>query len=615
MKNCIFFLVAAAVSGVFAENLVEVSPSKVSWPMEKLKTTPEVFDASEYATNDVEVAFLEGLSYKGKPTRIFCYWGVPAHKEGEKVPGIVLVHGGGGSAFYRWVKYWNERGYAAVSMDTCGAVSGNVVGDEQRGHFRHADGGPKGWGGFSTTDDAVEDQWMYHAVADAIIGNSFLRSLPGVDPERIGITGVSWGGVITCIAASQDDRFCFAAPVYGCGAFLGESSMWDRYVDEVGADKIAAWKALWDPVNYLPDVKIPILWLAGTNDTAFSLPSLMESYALVPGEKHLSLKVRLKHTHGPVSENSSEVAAFADSFCRDGATLPIVSPVAVADGTASCHVSSGGGISSATLAWTSDADARWENRTWSEVSAALDGDTISASVPSGATSLYLSAVTDDGCVVSSEVKEMAALPPSATSGAIIQLDSRSTVLWRTVKTGETATFSIDWPSGAASAELNLYSRGRLAFGPYVVQRNGDFSGGYVDVEIPLPSSQDDERVYEAVLSFKDSGGAPIAGATQTERFAAVMGGGNARPTVVCSDETAKPWSEKVKRIARYVVFQIPDPGKTLYVDGVAVETGLDGAAGWFETKLADGTHTARLGDGELVAFNLFGATGLVITFR
>ena len=209
----------------------------------------------------------------------------------------------------------------------------------------------------------------------------------------------------------------------------------------------------------------------------------------------------------------------------------------------------------------------------------------------------------------------AALSLNVSFGAVMQLDDRSSVLWRTVKPGETARFSIDWPNGAASAELNLYSRGRLAFGPYVVQRNDDFSGGYVDVEIPLPSSQDDERVYEAVLSFKDSGGALMAGATQTARFAAVMGGGNARPTVVCSDETAKPWSEKVKRIARYVVFQIPDSDQTLYIDGDPVETGLDGAAGWFETKLADGTHTARLGDGEPVAFNLFGATGLVISFR
>ncbi len=203
----------------------------------------------------------------------------------------------------------------------------------------------------------------------------------------------------------------------------------------------------------------------------------------------------------------------------------------------------------------------------------------------------------------------------ASSGAVIQLDNRSTVLWRTVKPGETVSFSIDWPDGAASAELNLYSRGSLASGPHAVVRNGNFSGGYIDVEIPVPSSQEDERVYEAVLSFKGADGNLIADATKTERIASVTGGGNARPTVICSNETANQWSAKVKRIDKYVVFQMPDSGKTLYVDGAAVDTGLNGAAGWFEMKLDEGTHTAQLGDGEAVSFNFTSANGVVIILR
>ena len=120
---------------------------RVEWPLDTLFKTPKAHPADAYRTNGVEVAFLEGLPCRGKPTRVFCYYGVPKHKPGEKVPGMVLVHGGAGSAFYRWVKFWNDRGYAAISMDTCGCVSGNVKGDEQRGHFRHPDGGPAGWAG------------------------------------------------------------------------------------------------------------------------------------------------------------------------------------------------------------------------------------------------------------------------------------------------------------------------------------------------------------------------------------------------------------------------------------------------------------------------------------
>ena len=36
------------------------------------------------------------------------------------MPGIVLVHGGGGVPFASWVKMWNDRGYAAIAMSVTG---------------------------------------------------------------------------------------------------------------------------------------------------------------------------------------------------------------------------------------------------------------------------------------------------------------------------------------------------------------------------------------------------------------------------------------------------------------------------------------------------------------
>ena len=54
-------------------------------------------------------------------------------------------------------------------------------------------------------------------MADVIRGVSLLASLPDVDSKRLGITGISWGGYLTCIVASLDDRLRVAVPVYGCG--------------------------------------------------------------------------------------------------------------------------------------------------------------------------------------------------------------------------------------------------------------------------------------------------------------------------------------------------------------------------------------------------------------
>ena len=87
-------------------------------------------------------------------------------------------------------------------------------------------------------DRDPKDQWTYHAVAAVIRGHSLLRSFPEVDAEQIGVTGVSWGGYLTCIVDGVDSRFKFAVPVYGCG-YLYENSRWLGEFKAMGEDKAA----------------------------------------------------------------------------------------------------------------------------------------------------------------------------------------------------------------------------------------------------------------------------------------------------------------------------------------------------------------------------------------
>ena len=146
---------------------------------------PKVYWEPSKNQGNIKALFYETLSYKGKPTRAFAYIGIP--KSDKPVPAMVLVHGGGGKAFYEWVKVWNDRGYAAISM----SLEGHMPDSKGMGKLSHEYSGPIRVGRFDDVDLPLEEHWMYHAVSDIMIEHSLIASMPEVDAIRIGITGIS----------------------------------------------------------------------------------------------------------------------------------------------------------------------------------------------------------------------------------------------------------------------------------------------------------------------------------------------------------------------------------------------------------------------------------------
>jgi len=371
----------------------------IPWDLRRLARAPQTYPVPDFSeTNGVRAVFFDGLPWKGEPTRVFAWVGVPQHKRGEKVPGMVLVHGGGGTAFANWVKRWNDRGYAAIAMDTCGAVPRGSYGKWQR----HEHGGPPGWGGFDQIDEPTEDQWSYHAVADTILAHSLLRSMPDVDATRIGLTGISWGGYLTCIIAGVDNRFRFAAPVYGCG-FLGDNSAWLKNFEKMGKEIAAKWLKFWDPSRYLPRAKMPFLWVTGTNDFAYPFDSLQKSYRLPPGKRTLCIRVRMPHGHGTAGEGPEEIRAMADSVLKRGAPLARITGQSRKGDQLTVTFESRAPIAKAELNFTKDTGV-WQKRNWETIPATLD--TVkrraTATIPTGATVFYLNLTDQRGLVVSSE---------------------------------------------------------------------------------------------------------------------------------------------------------------------------------------------------------------------
>ena len=386
-------------------------PATLPWDLARLSRPPAFEWLDE--TSAVRSLLYAGEPFGGRDTRVFAVYATPASIGGAdrspapagegSWPGIVLVHGGGGTAFPEWVTLWAKRGYAAIAMDLAGCRP-DPAAAARRGVVRLPDGGPgqehkDKFDTIATPD--ISDDWPYHAVANVIRGHSLLRSLPGVDPDRTAITGISWGGYTTCLVASLDSRFRAAVPVYGCG-HLRENSCWLGDFERIGADHAARWSELYDPASYLPACRVPIFFLNGTNDFAYPLDSFMKSHADVRhADRNIRIEVNMPHGH-EAGWAPPEIAAFVDAALLGTPRLPELETPVLDDRGGRCRVT--GGRPLAAAAFVSTAEAGPINKlTWQTEPAEFGADgMLAAPRPRGAQrGFFFTVTTTAGLQVSS----------------------------------------------------------------------------------------------------------------------------------------------------------------------------------------------------------------------
>jgi dienelactone hydrolase len=362
-------------------------------------------------TGMVQQLFYEGEPFEGKTTRVFAYIARPTNSAAGKWPGIVLAHGGGGKAFPAWAEHWAKQGYVAIAMD----LSGNGP------DGRLADGGPDQSDKVKFRDFDLHDlrqTWSYHAVAAVVRAHSLLRSLPEVDRERIGLTGISWGGYLTCIVAGIDPRFKVAVPVYGCG-FLGENSYWkDKALAKMEPPARELWLKYFDPGQYIGKVRYPILFVNGTTDFAYPLDSYKKTYEQVPA-RWRNVSVAIDRPHGHIW-TFPEVDAFVASVLRDAPKTirfarPEVNGLHIA--ARINHTTTPKEVS---LCYTTDIGT-WQTRKWQSAPARLNGREVTAELPvPRPVTAFLAIKDENGCHFSSEHVELEPLPATRADDRILR---------------------------------------------------------------------------------------------------------------------------------------------------------------------------------------------------
>ena len=183
----------------------------------------------------------------------------------KKYPMIVMVHGGPSSAV---VPRWPGAGFGGAPFSALGYF---VLEPNPRGSY--------GEGEKFTA--ANRKDFGYGDLRDILAGVDTVTKKYSVDPQRVGITGWSYGGFMTMFAVSQTHRF--RAAVAGAGianwqSYYGENSI-DQWMTPFFGASVYDDPAVYaksSAINFIKQVRTPTLVVVGDRDGECPAPQSFE---------------------------------------------------------------------------------------------------------------------------------------------------------------------------------------------------------------------------------------------------------------------------------------------------------------------------------------------------
>jgi dienelactone hydrolase len=361
-------LLVALLSWLFVNLPHGTARVPASWPWILEIGKPACAVRRAYTSEGVsvrEVTLRTTLRWRGRPVDIFAYVCIPADRKG-KLPGLMVVHGGGSTAGLPDAMRWARRGYEVVSLDLPGKGQGRA--------------GSRSTGPDMIVDNLLEtfpaeDNYLVYAVASVREAISFLAAEPRVDSARLGIIGVSWGGVITLLVNGQDSRLKAAINVFGAG-FIPEDCTWDKQFHAMSEAERAIWDTRIDPRNFLASQHAPILFISGTNDHCYYLPIFQKSFFKVSAPKRLALIANQRHDFTGAGQRLA--AVWLEEVLDGKLGFPLVSASAPREKGADLRVTAWAKgparMRSATLFYSPGGPQKWTTRHWDAVDGRRVGD-------------------------------------------------------------------------------------------------------------------------------------------------------------------------------------------------------------------------------------------------
>ncbi len=205
----------------------------------------------------------------------------PVKGDLKKWPVVICLHGTGGSKegmkdlLYRFTK----AGFMAVSID--GRYHGERV-IQEAGENKYVDAIIKAWQNKDSTRQ--EHPFFFDTVYDLWRLVDYLVTRTDVDPGRIGMMGISKGGIETWMAAAIDTRIKVAVPVIAAQSFNWslENNRWQGRVKTISGAHVQAAKDLGDTGVTKENVKKVWDKIVPGITAEFDCPSMIRLFAPRP---------------------------------------------------------------------------------------------------------------------------------------------------------------------------------------------------------------------------------------------------------------------------------------------------------------------------------------------
>jgi dienelactone hydrolase len=233
----------------------------------------------------------------------------------EPTPVMIVLHGTGGSkeGVSSWLEAFARQGVTGIAIDA--RYHGGRSGGRVMGSAAYVAAVTKAWK--TPAGQPHEHPFYYDTVWDLWRLLDVLQTTKAIDPKRIGMMGISMGGIQTWLAASVDDRVAVAAPLIAVQSFRWslENDRWQGRARTIQAAHDAAAKDLGEPaVNKRVCRELWGKVVPGITDD-FDCPNLIRLFAGRP----LFVGNGDKDPNCPVEGAKLAFAAAEEAYAKAGA--------------------------------------------------------------------------------------------------------------------------------------------------------------------------------------------------------------------------------------------------------------------------------------------------------